>query len=402
MRSETREIAAPADFELSRPRNSRLTYLVSWDETRPARGLVFVIPGFGGDGNAGYAKALREHVAREGFVAVSVDYHCLGARPEIGAQVSVVKGEHAKLLGTAQLLGLPVNDPHNIDALTRLLAAHVAAVGGELRIRGEIAPTRGEYQNFGILQAMDHLAVLGDIVARGPEFDQSAIVAFGSSHGGYIAHLMAKIAPRSLSAVFDNSAYTQPPFGYLGLGLGREYVTQYNGIGVDCEIRSGWTMANRYAANAYTRDADLIRDVGYVPHVTAMRLAGGAPLFRMVNAARDGVSPPELKLRQVRALRAAGFDARLDIIDDAQIDGVVFKQNMHGLDASLGKLFDRWIGEVGHRTGSLDCASASVIDYACVDRGYRFTHSSTAPYIAGAVFDLFAVDAADATLARSA
>lgn len=402
MRHETRKIAAPADFELARPRAAPLTYHLSWDDAAPARGLVFVIPGFGGDADSEYSKGLRSHVARLGFVAVSVEYHCLHARPETGAQVSVVKGEHARLLGTAQLIGLPIKDPNNIDALTRLLAAHLTAVGGALAIKGQIAPARGEYQNFGILQALDHLAALGDIVANGPAFDESVIVAFGSSHGGYIAHLMAKIAPRSFSAVFDNSSYTQPPYNYLGVGLGYEYATQFNGVRVECETASGWTLSHRHAPNAYTRDADLIRDVGYRPHVLAMRAASvAAPIFRMANAARDGISPPEMKQRQANALSAAGFDVRLEIVDEAQIDGAVFKRVAHGLDASLGKLFDRWAGDVGHRAGPLDCTVGQVVEYACVDRGYRFVHSKVAPYISGATFELYESEAAT-PLARSA
>src|SRR5205085_1340970 len=86
MHEETREIEPPLDFETGIARSHPLRYHLTWPEGR-AEGLVFIIPGFGGDTDERYAKRLRHHIARtHGLAAASVRYHCIEARPAGGGQ----------------------------------------------------------------------------------------------------------------------------------------------------------------------------------------------------------------------------------------------------------------------------------------------------------------------------
>ena len=100
-----------------------------------------------------------------------------------------------------------------------------------------------------------------------------------------------------------------------------------------------------------------------------------------------------MKQRQVAALQALGFDGRLSLIEEAHLDGVVFKQLVHGLDASLAGLFDMAIPELQSRAGSHDGALGVSVAYECVDSIYRFTHSPTASFIRGEVKSRFFEDA---------
>lgn len=386
MQSQTRTIEGAADFELGRPRSRPLSFTISTPDEGKPKGLVFAIPGFGADTAAGYAESLRRHICdTHGFAAVSVDYHCVQARPENGGVVGISPREHFMLIGMAAHHGLKVSNYADINELT----AKLAKLGAPIEAYAEITPGGGEYQNFGVVQAMDHLAVLADIVARGPEFDHAHVIALGSSHGGYIAHMMAKIAPRSLSAVIDNSSYTQPPMNFMAQGIG-EYHTRMGGVKLLCRVKNGWNFEERAAANFYDRNADLIRDVAYPPHIAVMREAAGeaGAGYLMVNAVNDGISRPALKQRQAAAFRAAGLSASLDIIDKPQIDGRVFKELIHGLNASLKGLFDRMLPQAAPRSGPLDCEAAAVVDYPCIDKGYRFHHGPNG--VRGETYDLFA------------
>jgi hypothetical protein len=397
MRNETRRIEAPEDFELGRPRTGPLEYSVTWPGAGRAAGVVFVIPGFGGDGDAEYARSLRRHVAEtSGCAAVSVRYHCVGSRLESGASLSLPAREHLMLIGVATVHGCTLTSPG--DGLA--VAAELAGVPCPPPW-GELTPTRGEYQNFGVLQALDHFAVLADLLRRGPAFDPAMVVAFGSSHGGYIAHLMAKLAPRTLAAVLDNSAYVQPPMAFLGVGARPEStVTFPGGLTAMVRVASGWTFDEREAANFYDRDADLVRDTGFLPHLRAMREAGARTRFIMVNAAEDPISPAPAKRRQAAALRHAGFEADLQLVGREDIDGRVFKAFTHGLDASLKGLFDRFWPHVRPASGELEALAGATVDYACVDHGYRIVHGGKGPGVHGERYplhpELDALEAAEA------
>lgn len=374
------EIPGAADFELRRDREAPLHYVAALPE-EPAQGLAFLIPGFGGDTDEAYADSLRRRVVEgHGMIAVSVRYHCFGARPATGAKLEVDGRDHLMLLGLAAVHGVALGDPKDlIDVAKRLQAAGVRTT-----LRATLKPARGEYQNFGIMQALDHLAVLGRLRERGASFDERRIVALGSSHGGYIAHLMAKIAPGTLAMVIDNSSYTRPPMNYLGQETSSEYVAPLvDGIVLQCRTQSAWTTADRKAANFYDRNRDLIRDTAYGRHLDVARSAAmdQGCAFRMVNSAVDSISPPDMKRSQVAALRAAGFDARLLVVEQEHLDGKLFKRLAHGLDASLAGLFDLAVAELSPRQMPLDADVGAEVVYDCVDASYRFAHSASAPYV---------------------
>lgn len=388
MQTIEREIDGPADFELGRPRTAPLAYTASFPDG-PAKGLVFLIPGFGDDTADGYAAALRRHVVEDhAMAAVSVRYHCYGSRPATGAKIEIDGRDIVTLLGLAMRNGVKIGDQQDvIDIAKRLHAGGVAA-----QARGTLKPARGEYQNFGVIQAMDHLAVLGDLIVQGHDFDRSRIVALGSSHGGYIAHMMAKIAPRTLALVIDNSSYTKPPIDYLGTPTSVEYRAPLSGqVMAFLRLESAWSYLDRSAPNFYDLDRDLIRDMAYPVHIGASRETAGATatIFRMVNSSVDTTSPPDDKRRQVAALRALGFDAQLSIIEEEHLDGRIFKTLDHGLNASLAGLFDMAIDGLEPRDGDLDGAAGTVVSFEGVDKVYTFAHSAQAPYVAGQVTSRF-------------
>lgn len=384
----TREIEGATDFELGLPRSTPIAYDITWPQEGEASGVVLVIPGFGDDTSAGYSQGLRRHIVETtGMGAVSVRYHAFHARPTNGAGIVIDPREHIYLIGEAARRNLPIKDFADI----RAIATSLAEVKAEVRGRLVLDPAHGERQNFGVIQALDHLCVIGDLIENAPAFDTRRIVALGSSHGGYIAHLMAKLAPSTLAAIIDNSAYAQPPMCFLSIGDQAELFLNFGGLTFEGRTRSAWSVSDREAANFYGHDRDLIRDLRYLPHVAAMRAAAtdhGTQYF-MVNSARDDVSPPAVKRRQQAVLARCGFEAELQVVQAEDIDGELFKAFTHGLNCSLKRLFDRHIGQVRSRATDPDGLLGTTITYDGVDRGYRFQHSAQAPYVQAEVFDLF-------------
>lgn len=385
-----REIDGAYDFELGIERSSPLQYSITWPQAGEAPGVVLVIPGFGTDTNSEYSRGLRQHIVETtGMGAVSVSYHAIGARPHNGATYEITDRELQRIQGVAALNGLPLEKGMPVLAMA-LATAHVA---DGLTMRVTLQPTRDEYQNFGVMQALDHLAVIGDLIENAPAFDTRRIVVLGSSHGGYIGHLMAKFAPSTLAAVIDNSAYAQPPMSFLGIGDDVEIVVRMDKLAVHGSTRSAWSVSRREDPTFYDRDRDLIRDLRFLPHARTARAAAsdaGAQYF-MVISATDSVSPPQVKAQQRDVLQRAGFEAALQIVEQGDLDGRLFKTLGHGLDCSLKALFDREIVRVRPRETEPDATLGSVISYDCVDKGYRFTHTATAPYVSAETYDLHPV-----------
>ena len=86
--NKTYEIPSCDDVELGVKRDSLLEFKLCYDDEKPVRALVFIVPGLGGDANENYREHLAQFVASEFNVAVaSVNYHCIGNRPQTGAFV---------------------------------------------------------------------------------------------------------------------------------------------------------------------------------------------------------------------------------------------------------------------------------------------------------------------------
>lgn len=159
MRQETFSIEAPRDFELDRGRGSPLTFTVTWPDAAPAPGLALIIGGSGGpDGTGERHRDSREYiVGRCGVAAVSVDYHAQQNRPANGGSINIDKAEYVRLVGMAAMAGFRLTEFADLPSM----AAAVGKAKLPYALRATIKPGRDEPQNFGVLQAMDHLAVIG-------------------------------------------------------------------------------------------------------------------------------------------------------------------------------------------------------------------------------------------------
>lgn len=79
------------------------------------------------------------------------------------------------------------------------------------------------------MQAQDLLNVALYLKKHAP-FDTMGgipVIMIGSSHGGYLAHLAAKIAPWLIDGVIDNSSYAKFLWRLIGFGKEMDFV-QYS------------------------------------------------------------------------------------------------------------------------------------------------------------------------------
>ncbi|WP_436627399.1 DUF2920 family protein [Campylobacter jejuni] len=140
---------------------------------------------------------------------VHVFYHCFCARisnnKKYSASISFMEEDLLSL--SKILLDFGIN-PQNLDCKNstkyyELLIQHIIT----LKSQGKLAqnyqakftstfiPPNGDYQNYGIMAAIDHINALKDLVKRFPKFADLPKIYGGGSYGGYLALLIAKIAP---------------------------------------------------------------------------------------------------------------------------------------------------------------------------------------------------------------
>lgn len=372
---------APPDVELGLDRPAPLRYDVAWPEPpeiteshsskrRDAPGLVMLIPGFGQDNDDGYLHAFRHWVAeRFGMACLTVRYHGSLNRPAQGAQRLFTQPDVIRLGQFCVEHGIPWPEPPATPDLMQLLAqldrAHNQRVA-DAQARGDtpemLILTCGLRCpdgpiNLGLPQALDHLAALRDL-RQHHAFDAGNVIALGSSHGGYLAGLIHKLAPNTLRAVFDNSGYADPPPRYIdsrSAQVGPDFFENHSPtFRFAYYVDSAWTHLPD-AANFYHDDAHALRDLAHPAHFeTSLAHVDRPAVFRCVHAPEDKVAPTTQKQAFVEALQRQGLDATLQIFSKSDVDGRAVKSLEHGLGLSLRSFFETQLATLppltpGHR-----------------------------------------------------
>lgn len=335
-----------------------------------AKGLVIVVPGFGEDVDNYYNTTLRRHIAgKHGMVAMTVDYHCCKARPP-AARVNIEPADFAKLIGNLYTLGRAdlIDSANSTNTF-----ANAVNAGVPFELQGTMIPPNGHFQNFGVLQAIDHINAVYALQDHKVEFDPANIVAIGTSHGAYIAHLIMKFAPNLLSGIIDNSAYTECGPNYVGLPF--EVHQRHGGGLLKLNTQTKWQHSAINRVSYFGTAQRLIRDLAAPDHLATVREKSASPCqIHMLNSVADPISPIGRKERQARRLEEAGFAPVLEKITETEIDGIMLKSLGHGMEAGLNGLADKYLP--GFKPGSekLDRDMGTDLAFTCAHSTYRFEH----------------------------
>jgi len=330
-------IKAHSDFELANDIQRNLDYSVALPDDGEIKGLVVYIAGFGEDAGE-YRKNFQNFICKDYQMAcLSVDHHCLFCRPNNGAAV-IIEMETLKLLRS--ITGL---DHHvSMDDLLVKAAEIKAEKSTPLIIPATLYPAKNEYQNFGILPAIDNIFAINDIYLKYPHIPKT-IFAIGSSYGGYIANLISKLAPNTLNAVFDNSSWALPNLKYIkGQELGSYEMlgTLFSNVTLELNVLSPWTH-NPHLPNYFNQARRQIRSFPD-DHLRIMAGSGkNKTIYRFVHAKEDSISDAEDKISLADSLKKNGFDVQMEVYTDKDIDGHYIKNMEHGMRMSMKSLFAR-------------------------------------------------------------
>ena len=399
------EILSCDDVELGIKRDSSLSFYACYDDVKEAKALLVIIPGLGADSDSGYRTHLMRTMAENYDVAcISVDYHCIGNRPQLGAKFGLDDIDRAILIRELAKIGitLPIDLKivDNYDKTCVLLKS----LNEEITIRKEsrvlpddfsldismtMLPTKNEYQNFGIMQALDVLnAVLyTKKYINSAKFEHLPVIMVGSSHGGYLAHMCAKIAPWLVDAVIDNSSYAI--FLWKLIGFGKEIdFTRFFGCGTGnlyenlnlyfCD-KTYWTL-NDKSPYYFNESREEIRNILNPKHLK-VQSKFKKTFYIGYHCVNDDIAPAKDKTELYEALKKLKFDATLHMIkDESEVDGKFIKSLTHGMGMSYKLLLQRELPDVMKKILSKkdkkDEINERCIEYKCGDLLYKFSEVS--------------------------
>jgi len=371
--NEKKKIFSCNDFELEIKRETDLEYQITYPSDVKVKAIVFIIAGFGADTNSQYMDKLREYTAETySVVAVNVFYHCFYARPGNKTSLQFDDLDIGHLKSVIKEFNIDFSDVNEITK--EAVLSKLRAENKKIKISMTMVPDNNEYQNFGIMQAIDHLNVLKDLY-QNLNLCNIPVICFGSSHGAYIAHMMSKISPHSIDHIVDNSSYVRPPLAYV---VGKEtninepeFILNDEKLILHCFVQSYWNtdINSKYC---FSKDRKWIRDLSNKEHIAIMSKIGNKKTsYTIYHSEFDGIAPIVEKESFCSNLSEYGFDVTLHRIGKDDVDGRFIKSTQHGLDMSIKELVKRELPSI-IQNFKVKATKAEEIVYKCDTLNYVF------------------------------
>ncbi|MBT0871742.1 DUF2920 family protein, partial [Campylobacter coli] len=335
------------DVELGIKRTSKLEYRISYDDEKEIKAIVFIIGGYGANANIYFLDSYRNYIAKNfDVVTINVFYHCFCQRRsdvlKYDASAKFLEEDlenFSKVLNDFNIDSRNLNSNnaleyyHHLDHyITTLKSQGKLAQNYQAKFTSTFIPPNGDYQNYGVMAAIDHINALKDLVKRFPEFADLPKIYGGGSYGGYLSLLIAKIAPWYVDGVIDNSGSALPPLNYI---LGREmesgcdYVLNSSHILIQCFLKTHWTRKEN-SPYFFNNENYFIRTLLNKDHLILQSQKNKNIIYVSYHSKEDPLTPANFKEQTMQILKILGYDVSLNLIDENKIDGKFIKNLDHG------------------------------------------------------------------------
>ncbi|MBS4240744.1 DUF2920 family protein [Campylobacter vulpis] len=380
------------DVELNLKRKAKLEYRISYDTSKSPKALVFMVGGWGATKNIAFYDFERENIAKNfNVICVQVYHHAIHRRTSTQSAYSAKKifekEDVDRIKDYFESIGW---DSKGINTQNALFAAQkLIQRVAELKNQGLMAkdfqleftlatiPAKDEYENAGIMSALDYINALKHldriIGGGGGSLLKLPIIYAGGSYGGYLALLISKIAPWYVDAVFDNSGSALPQVKFI---LGRESKTcdaieTYPHNQNQYYTKTLWTR-NPSSKYYFSDDCYLIRAILNPTHLELQKRAKPNTIFVSYHSVEDELNPAKDKENLYEIYKHLKFDATLHLIRD--IDAKFIKSLKHGMRISdkalIKKELPLVLEKLQNKTQKI--APYNEISYPCKDKIYRF------------------------------
>ncbi|EGQ2238509.1 DUF2920 family protein [Campylobacter coli] len=384
------EIDSCDDVELGIKRTSKLEYRISYDDEKDLKAIVFIIGGYGANANIYFLDSYRNYIAKNfDVVTINVFYHCFCQRRsdvlKYDASAKFLEEDlenFSKVLNDFNIDSRNLNSNnaleyyHHLDHyITTLKSQGKLAQNYQAKFTSTFIPPNGDYQNYGIMAAIDHINSLKDLVKRFPKFADLPKIYGGGSYGGYLALLIAKIAPWYVDGVIDNSGSALPPLNYI---LGREmesgcdYVLNSSHILIQCFLKTHWTRKEN-SPYFFNNENYFIRTLLNKDHLILQSQKNKNIIYVSYHSKEDPLTPANFKEQTMQILKILGYDVSLNLIDENKIDGKFIKNLDHGCGIPDKALFRKELPLMLEKLqGRKSLMQENSISYPCGNKVFTF------------------------------
>ncbi|WP_052806444.1 DUF2920 family protein [Campylobacter jejuni] len=389
--NQTFEIDSCDDVELNIKRTSKLEYRISYDDEKEIKAIVFIIGGYGANANIYFLDSYRNYIAKNfDVVAVHVFYHCFCQRRSDVEKYSTLadftKDDLKLIEKVLRKYNIPCDQLANntvvshceylSEIMTELKMLNRLPYDFEERLSATFIPSRGEYQNFGIMAAIDHINALKDLVKRFPKLADLPKIYGGGSYGGYLALLIAKIAPWYVDGVIDNSGTVLPLLEcIIGKDLSRPefFFSDLNKL-VGMFIKTYWTREDERLSYFFTNENYMIRSLLNSSHLTIQASVNKNIILVSYHSLKDPFNTAKDKQTLFLAYKELGYDATLHLIkDESEIDGRFIKDLNHGMRITDKALFRKELPLMLEKLqGRKSFMQENSISYPCGNKVFTF------------------------------
>ncbi|EAJ7132268.1 DUF2920 family protein, partial [Campylobacter jejuni] len=252
----------------------------------------------------------------------------------------------------------------------------------KLKTHVSFLPFKNEYQNFGIMQAMDILNAIFYIKENSPfklmRGGGIRTILFGNSYGGYLANLCAKIAPWSIDFILDNSSFVNL-FGNIFrlIGFGKEIdFTRYHGTYDDTLFKNIFLYLsdktywnnNKFSKNYFSNARKIIREPLNKEHLIIQSLYPN-PKYILYHSIFDERSPFKNKENFVHILKELNF--KVEFFAISQVDNKFIKNLNHGMGLSTKLFFKKHLLQI-LKEPLQDKICKKEVSYKCDELVYTF------------------------------
>ncbi|EAH4570907.1 DUF2920 family protein [Campylobacter lari] len=348
------------DVELNIKRESKLEYRITYDDSRQMKAIVFMIGAYGS--SISMMEFDRQYIAQKfDVVVINVVYWCFGTRlsdeKQYSAKLMVLEEDLLSLKRVMLDMQIDNKDLH-IDSAgyyINILDQHIQKLKDESKISSDfqvsitstLIPPHNEYQNYGIMAAIDHINVLKDIYKKYPQFQYLPKIYGGCSYGGYLSLLISKIAPWHVNAVLDNSGEALLLLRYI---IGRElnqveFNIKQNNISIGCYLKTYWNT-NPNSPFCFKNENYMIRALLNPIHLNIQVQKNNTIEYVSYHSSIDLMSPVKDKIQLMQIYQLLGYNVDFKLIKDIDIDGRFIKHSNHGGGITIKALFKKELPKI--------------------------------------------------------